>query len=178
MPSQRRTLHNEVMEGREEEVGREPQHGRMHRSRVTLFIVATCLRLFQEEDVSSQGRTPLFSSSTAGSLLLPRGSSDLLLACVEQFLLFVSARSHRRSSAADSGLVSTSFCMFLVSFFFFFFSQVQVQHFLCGLALTPKRSQIRTCLRSHVRALLSHIQQKGGGAVPQCHTLLAPGLFV
>lgn len=101
-------------------MGRERQRGRMHSSRVSLFIVATCLRLFQEEDVSSQGRVPLFFCSTAGRLLLPRGSSVLLLACAQQFLLFIFARSHRRSSAADSGPVSTSFCMFFVCFLFFY----------------------------------------------------------
>lgn len=46
MPCQRlRTLQDEVTEGREEEVGRERQRGRMHSSRVSLFIVATCFAI-------------------------------------------------------------------------------------------------------------------------------------
>lgn len=80
--------------------------------------------------------------------------------------------SSLRVSAADSGPVSTSFCMFFVCFVFL---QVQVQHFLCGLASTLKRNQIRTFLR----ALLSHTQQKKKRmAVPQRRTLLTPCLFV
>lgn len=153
-------------------MGRERQHSRMHSSRVSLFIVATCLRLFQEEDVSSQGRVPLFFLSTAGRLLLPRGSSVLLLACAEQFLLFIFARSHRRSSAADSGPVSTSFCMFFVWFFYKYKSSTffavwlrplnatRFVRFFVHFSLTPSKKKKDGC------ASASHV----ACAVPFCLT--------
>lgn len=117
-------VQNEVMTDGEEEVGCKPRHSRMHSSGISLFIAATCLRLFGEEDVSSQGRVPLFFWSCAGRVLLLRGSSVRLLSCVQQFLFIIAAQTRCRRPAADSGPVSTSF--------FFFFPKCE--HFLRGLA--------------------------------------------
>lgn len=132
MSSHRHILPNEVMEGREQEVSREPQRSRMHRSRVSKFIVAMCLQLFLKEDISSQGRVPLFFSPTVGRPLLPQGSSVLLLTCVQQFILSILPQSHHHCSAADSGPVSTRFCkLFFFPFFsFFFFTSTSLALFL------------------------------------------------
>lgn len=94
--------------------------------------VSHCSSAPRQADLCSRGAPPSFCSHALNNFFY---SSSL------------------RVSAADSGPVSTSFCMFFVCFVFL---QVQVQHFLCGLASTLKRNQIRTFLR----ALLSHTQQK------------------
>lgn len=118
VPSQRlRTLQDEVTEGREGEVGRERHRGRMHSSRVSLFIVATCLRLFQEEDVSSQGRVPLFhllhgrQTSAPAGLLRPS-------ARMRSTISFIHLRSE--SLPLIQALSAPVSACFSFGFFFFF----------------------------------------------------------
>lgn len=156
------------MEGREQEVSREPQHSRMRRSRVSLFIVAMCLRLFLKEDVSSQGRVPLFFSPTVGRLLLPRGSFVLLVTCVQQFLLFILAHRRHHCSAADSGPVSTRFCKF--SFSSIFYKYKSSTFFVVLLWPLNANRFVRFIA---ARCYVQHFPL----TVPQRHTLLTPGVF-